>query len=90
MQHRRTIAFLVLTVVAFSTFATCLALFSAGGPGPSTITTVRGQSVTLYGKGLYRQMSAEVAVQGLAQDVVTLALGVPLSRLTDIPHFEPI
>lgn len=34
--------------------------------------------VPIYGRGLYWQMSAEVAPQGIAQDVVTLFLAVPL------------
>lgn len=39
---------------------------------------MRGEKVTLYGRGPYRHMPAEVAVQGLAQDAVTLALGIPV------------
>ena len=33
--------------------------------------------MVLYGYGPYRHMPADVAVQGLAQDVVTLTIGVP-------------
>lgn len=36
-----------------------------------------GKLVRLYGYGPYRNMPADVAVQGLAQDVVTLLVGVP-------------
>jgi len=32
----------------------------------------------VYGKGLYKHMSAEVAPQGIAQDYITLFAGVPL------------
>lgn len=37
-----------------------------------------GKLVRLYGYGPYRNMPADVAVEGLAQDLVTLFLGVPL------------
>ena len=34
--------------------------------------------MTIYGKGLYQHMSADVAVQGIAQDYVTFFIGLPL------------
>jgi hypothetical protein len=34
--------------------------------------------VTIYGKGIYRHMSAEVAPQGIAQDYVTLFIAIPV------------
>lgn len=38
----------------------------------------RGETITIYGKGIYQHMSAEVAPQGIAQDVVTTIFGIPL------------
>jgi hypothetical protein len=58
--------------------ATTTGIFSSDGPGPYAYQSIRGKTVTIYGKGLYRDMSAEVAPQGIAQDYVTLFLGVPL------------
>lgn len=48
------------------------------GTGPLGHTSVHGEVVTLYGHGPYRHMPADVAIQGLAQDLVALVLGVPL------------
>jgi hypothetical protein len=52
------------------------------GPGPSEYISVRGQPVELYGYGPYRHMPSDVAVQGLAQDLVTLFVGVPVILLS--------
>ena len=43
-----------------------------------THTSIRGQDVEIHGRGIYRHMSADVAIQGIAQDYVTLFAGIPL------------
>ena len=52
-------------------------LFRAG-PGPEHHVSIRGMDVMTYGYGPYRHMPADVAVQGLAQDLVTAFIAVPL------------
>lgn len=47
-----------------------------------SFVTVRGDTVTLFGRGVYAHMSHMVALQGAAQDLVTLFLGVPALILT--------
>jgi len=64
---------MLLAIIAAS-----IGIFSAGGPGSYEIETVRGETVTVYGQGLYKHMSMDVAPQGIAQDYVTLFLAVPL------------
>lgn len=66
----------LLTIIAAAT-----PFVVTSGPGPAQHTSVRGEAVELYGYGPYRHMPADVAVQGLAQDLVTLALAVPLLLL---------
>jgi len=68
---------IILAVVAAS-----MGSFSTGGPGPYNIETVRGKTVTVYGIGLYKHMSQDVAPQGIAQDYVTLLVAVPLLLLS--------
>ncbi|WP_173139438.1 hypothetical protein [Paenibacillus tritici] len=41
-------------------------------------TSIRGEKVELYGRGIYQYDSFSVATQAIAQDGVTLAAGVPL------------
>lgn len=62
----------LLTVVA----AASPFVFTAGR-GPVEHLAVTGKLIKLYGYGPYRNMPADVAVQGLAQDAVTLCIGVP-------------
>lgn len=55
-----------------------MGIFSGGGRGSYQYQSIRGKSITIYGKGLYKDMSAEVAPQGIAQDYITLFIAVPL------------
>jgi hypothetical protein len=43
-----------------------------------SIKTINGETVTLYGKGLYYNDSISLASQARAQDIVTLVVGIPL------------
>lgn len=55
-----------------------MGIYSQDGTGPYTYESIRGEPVTIYGEGVYKHMSAEVAPQGIAQDYITLFIGVPL------------
>ncbi len=76
--HMRTVTILSIFIMIAASIAAAVGIFSNAGPGPYTYTSIRGQEVLIYGRGIYQHMSAEVAVQGIAQDYVTLLLGVPL------------
>jgi hypothetical protein len=78
MQSKTRITWLILCIAMLAAAVSSYGIFSSGGPGPTTFTSVRGLPVTLYGEGAYRDMSAEVAPQGIAQDYVTLFVAVPL------------
>lgn len=78
MRHRKFITILTLIIVVFGIVATTVGIFSRSGTGPYQYASIRGREVTIYGKGVYRHMSAEVAPQGIAQDYVTLFIAVPL------------
>jgi hypothetical protein len=77
MQRKSTISIIVLCIALLSAIAATIGIFFKGGPGPSSHISVRGQEVKLYGKGVYHQMSAEVAPQGIAQDIITLFVAIP-------------
>jgi hypothetical protein len=78
IQHTRTLTVLVLCVMAASAVAAAAGIFIHDGPGPFEYQSVRGQTVTLHGYGPYKHMSADVAVQGIGHDYVTLFLAVPM------------
>lgn len=44
--------------------------------------SVRGDTVTLFGRGIYAHMSDMVALQGAAQDLITLLIAVPALIIT--------
>jgi hypothetical protein len=60
--------------------ATSFGIFSNDG-SQYEYTSIRGEKVTIYGKGIYQHMSADVAIQGIAQDCVTLFIGIPVLLL---------
>ncbi len=77
MTPARRLTPLVLHLTPRVAVAAAVPFVFTGGAGPTHHTSVRGQDVVLHGYGPYRHMPAEVAVQGLAQDLVTLAAGLP-------------
>ncbi len=78
MQHVRTVTILSGFIMIAAGIAAAVSIFSSDGPGPYTYISIRGQEILIHGRGIYQHMSAEVAVQGIAQDYVTLLLVVPL------------
>ncbi|MGM0557885.1 MAG: hypothetical protein ACQEVA_15980 [Myxococcota bacterium] len=78
MKLSKPITILGVLVAGLAAVAASLGIFSVGGPGEFTHVSVRGEEVLIWGRGFYRHMSAQLAPQGIAQDVVTLTVGVPL------------
>lgn len=81
MKAKRITQTLVLLIVLFAGIASAMGTFTYKGEGNYQIESIRGQEVAIYGKGIYQHMSVEVAVQGMAQDYVTLFLAIPLLLL---------
>lgn len=53
-------------------------LFSQGGDGPFSFTTIYGDTVEIYGQGMYQHDSSFVAALFKGTDAITLFVGVPL------------
>lgn len=68
----------VVLIASLTLVAAAVPFVFTAGPGPSEHLAITGRAVELHGYGPYRNMPADVAVQGLAQDVVTLLIGVPM------------
>ncbi len=72
------------SVLALGTLIVVLASAAAlggllwGGGEPASFTTVQGDTVELYGAGLYRHDTVFVGAGFRGTDVVTLTLGIPL------------
>jgi hypothetical protein len=72
------ITILTYVVATLAIIATLSGILSKKGPGRWMHESVRGFQVEIYGEGIYRHMSADVAPQEIAQDFVTLIIGIPL------------
>ena len=81
MPIPRHLILMITLLSVLAVLATVTPLLFTAGPGPSEYMSVRGKLVELYGYGPYRHMPSGVAVQGLAQDLVTLFLGIPKPRV---------
>lgn len=76
--YKKPISILVCLIIILAIAATTIGIFSIDGRGQYEYTSIRGKTIIIYGKGLYKDMSAEVAPQGIAQDRVTLFIAIPL------------
>jgi hypothetical protein len=73
---------LIVTLALLTMCAAAAPFLVTGGPGPQHHTSIRGIEVVTHGFGPYRHMPGGIAVQGLAQDAVTLLVGLPFLLLT--------
>ena len=78
MKPSTTVIRLRTLIIALALLASLAGLLLGGGPGPTPFTTLHGQPVTLYGRGLYRFDTLLVGSGFLGQNAVLLLLGVPL------------
>lgn len=77
MKNQIFIVILVSVIAIAAIFAGMKGILS---PLPQTyqFQSIHEQPVDLYGTGIYKHMSSDVAVQGIAQDYVTVFIAVPL------------
>lgn len=80
MKNQKTITALVLFIFLLALAASSIGVFSGWEQSGTeqTFQSIFQENVKVYGKGIYRHDSVSVASQGIAQDVVTLILGLPL------------
>lgn len=78
MKYKKSISNLVILIAVLSLIVSIVGVFSNQGSGSYEIKSLYGETVKIYGKGIYHNDSLAVAVQGIAQDIVTMILGVPL------------
>ncbi|GAP22012.1 hypothetical protein [Leptolinea tardivitalis] len=86
MKQNRALTVLIPILILAAVASTCAGLFSQGGPGPFTVTSLHGKDVTLYGQGIYRFDTYFRAPIARGTDAVTLFLAVPLLVFTFIQY----
>lgn len=78
MKNTKTISALVICIAILSTLASATGIFYTQGTGSYPYQSIRNETINIYGKGLYHHMSADVAIQGIAQDYITFFVAIPL------------
>jgi hypothetical protein len=78
MKSSKTVIWLSRLIAALALVAAGIGLFYRDGGDVFSFTTLHGQSVQIYGQGLYRYDIPITAVGYRAGDAVTLFLAVPL------------
>jgi hypothetical protein len=78
VKYTKTISLLVLCIVVLSLAASAYGIFSSQGPGEYQFKSLNGQTVSIYGQGLYKNDSVAMAAQAKGQDIVTMIVGIPL------------
>jgi hypothetical protein len=82
MKTSTVLVWLATLVAVLALVAAGAGLFWPGGGGPFTFTTLRGESVQIYGQGLYRHDTLFIGALYRGQDVVMLVVGIPLLVLS--------
>lgn len=77
-MRNTTLTWLVPLVALLALIAASAGLFAPGGDGPFTFTTVRGQTVEMYGVGLYQNDTRFAGAGFRGSDAALLIIGLPL------------
>jgi hypothetical protein len=78
MQKNSALTWLVPLIALIAIITAGVGLFSQGGDGAYTFTTLHSQNVEIYGKGLYQNDSRLVGSGFRGVDAVTLFISIPL------------
>ncbi|MCL4273092.1 MAG: hypothetical protein KJZ77_04415 [Anaerolineales bacterium] len=78
MKQNSALNWLVPLIAVLVIIIAGVGLFSQGGDGAFPFTTVYGDTVEIYGQGVYRHDSSFVAALFKGTDAVTLFAGIPL------------
>ncbi len=77
-MRRTTLTWLVPLIALLALIAAGAGLFAPGGEGPFIFTTVRGQTVEMYGLGLYANDTRFAGAGFRGADAALLIIGLPL------------
>jgi hypothetical protein len=82
MKWNSALDWLVPLIAVLAVIVAGVGLFSQGGNGSSSFTTIYGNTVEIYGQGIYSRDSTFVATLSKGTDVITLFVVVPLFLLS--------
>ncbi len=82
MKTSNTLVWLASLIVVLALIATSVGLFYQDGGTSFSFTSLRGETIQMYGQGLYHYDSSLIGTGFNVQDTITLVLGVPLLVLS--------
>ncbi len=88
MNRKIQILVIVFLIAVLAGIASYIGIFSQFGNGSFIYQSIRGHDIEIYGKGIYQHMPSDVAVQGIAQDYVTLFIAIPLLLISLLGYFK--
>lgn len=77
MTQRKTIATLTILLLFLTILSSVMGILAYQNGEDLRFTSLYGESIPLYGHGIYARDSVSAAVQGIASDFVTLLVMVP-------------
>jgi len=78
MKNKKVINILVLFIILFTIAVSLVGIISSKGGHNFEYVSINNETVQIYGSGIYKNDSVSVVAQGLAQDLVSLIMGIPL------------
>jgi hypothetical protein len=78
MKYLNLLTGLIIAILLLSAVAAGTGVFWQGTGEAHPFTTLRGETVMMRGRGLYRNETISYAAQAIGQDIVTLFIGIPL------------
>ena len=78
MTNQSALRWLVPLIAILAAIAAAVGLFSTNGTGPFLFTTLHGEIIEIYGRGLYQYDTPLIAVGYRVGDAFTLFVGSPL------------
>jgi hypothetical protein len=81
MKNNKTLFILVMLILILSAIVSIIGILTSQNPEYYTFTAITKETVTIYGTGIYKNDSVSVVAQGIASDMVTLFLAIPVTAI---------
>ncbi|RPJ47969.1 MAG: hypothetical protein EHM21_07870 [Chloroflexi bacterium] len=88
MKYKRQLTYLIPLIAVLSLFAAGVGVFYQTPGEPYPFTSVRGEQVTINGRGIYGYDTVSSTAQMQANDLITLVLGLPLLVIATLLAFR--